>query len=223
MKLLIPFTRACSRRLPTGSSRQAKLSLLKKHKAKKIILYAPTFSPSLTSAPYLLAEFEELAKNKSYLILCKFHDLMATEMIAAYKELERKYDNIIFEEERNIIKFLYISDLMISDTSSVVYEFLLLDKPVITYKNSSKNIKWRNSTIYKNLSKLIKESLTIDPFKLERTEIRELYHPYNDSKSAERMLDAVRKYIRVHGVPEKRKLSFLRRRKINRIFGRLKA
>jgi CDP-ribitol ribitolphosphotransferase len=48
-----------------------KLALLKKSKAKKIILYAPTFSPSLTSAPHLLTQIEELAKSKEYLIVIK--------------------------------------------------------------------------------------------------------------------------------------------------------
>jgi len=201
---------------------QAKLAMLLKYKVKKIILYAPTFSPSLTSAPYLLNEIEELAKNSSYLILCKFHDLMDKGLIADYKELGRKHKNIVFEEERNISKFLYLADILISDTSSVVYEFLLLDKPVITFKSSSKNIVWKDSKVYKNLVKLVVESFSIDPFKQQRAIIREEYHPYNDGNSALRMLAAVRKYIHTNGVPEKRKLSFLRRRKIHKIFGKIK-
>ena len=107
-----------------------KLILLKKSKAKKIILYAPTFSPSLTSASHLFTQIEKLAKSKEYLILIKFHDLMAADLIDSYKKLSMSFENVLFIEERNIIKYLLISDLMISDTSSVVYEFLLLDKPV---------------------------------------------------------------------------------------------
>jgi len=119
-----------------------KKELLNKYSANKIVLYAQTFSPSLTSGSFLIDEFKALAKNRAYLILVKFHDLMSVELIENYKKLAHEYENIIFEEERNIIKFLLMADIMISDTSSVVYEFLLLDKPVVTFKSSSKNIQW---------------------------------------------------------------------------------
>ena len=93
-----------------------KLTLLKKSKAKKIILYAPTFSPSLTSAPHLLTQIKELANSKQYLIVIKFHDLMAKDLIDSYKKLSMCFENVLFIEERNIIKYLLIADLMISDT-----------------------------------------------------------------------------------------------------------
>ena len=130
-----------------------KLILLKKSKAKKIILYAPTFSPSLTSASHLFTQIEKLAKSKEYLILIKFHDLMAADLIDSYKKLSMSFENVLFIEERNIIKYLLISDLMISDTSSVVYEFLLLDKPVITFKNNSLAVKWDNQLSFTRFSK----------------------------------------------------------------------
>ena len=130
-----------------------KLILLKKSKAKKIILYAPTFSPSLTSASHLFTQIEKLAKSKEYLILIKFHDLMAADLIDSYKKLSMSFENVLFIEERNIIKYLLISDLMISDTSSVVYEFLLLDKPVITFKNNSLAVKWDNQLSFTWFSK----------------------------------------------------------------------
>ena len=147
-----------------------KLILLKKSKAKKIILYAPTFSPSLTSASHLFTQIEKLAKSKEYLILIKFHDLMAADLIDSYKKLSMSFENVLFIEERNIIKYLLISDLMISDTSSVVYEFLLLDKPVITFKNNSLAVKWDNQLSYNGLVNRVAENLLEDPFKQERLE-----------------------------------------------------
>lgn len=197
-----------------------KADLLKKHQAQKIVLYAPTFSPSLTSAPFLIEEFKKLAENKSNLILIKFHDLMAADLIASYKQLDNDFSNIIFEEERNIVKFLLMADIMISDTSSVVYEFSVLNKPVITFKSSSKNIQWDNSESYSNLSEKIESNLNEDAFKINRQSVIDQYHPYNDGNSALRMVDAVLTYIQTNGVPEKRKLSFLRRLKIHKLFGK---
>lgn len=197
-----------------------KTALLKKHKAEKLILYAPTFSPSLTSGPHLLREIQELSKEENYLILVKFHDLMAPEIVKEYEKLARSIPNIILEEEPNIVKFLLMADLMISDTSSVVYEFLLLDKPVITFKSSSEVKVWDNATEYSGLPRKVRINLEQDPYQEERKEIIAAYHPYNDGRSAERMVIAVKEYITEKGVPERRKLPFLRRRKINRMFRR---
>jgi hypothetical protein len=198
-----------------------KLSLLKKYSAKKIILYAPTFSPSLTSAPYVLSQIEELASEKKYLIVIKFHDLMADDLIDSYKKLSMSFENVLFIEERNIIKYLLIADLMISDTSSVVYEFLLLDKPVITFKNNSDAIKWDNLLSFTSLVKRVRENLLEDLFKEQRLKILKEYHPYTDGNSAKRMVEAVEDYIKKNGVPEKRLLSWFRRYKINKIFRKI--
>ena len=198
-----------------------KLILLKKSKAKKIILYAPTFSPSLTSASHLFTQIEKLAKSKEYLILIKFHDLMAADLIDSYKKLSMSFENVLFIEERNIIKYLLISDLMISDTSSVVYEFLLLDKPVITFKNNSLAIKWDNQLLFKGLVNRVAENLLEDPFKQQRLEILKEYHPYTDGNSANRMVDTVEEYIKKNGVPKKRVISWFRRYKINKIFRKI--
>jgi len=198
-----------------------KLSLLKKYSAKKIILYAPTFSPSLTSAPHLLSQIEELALEKEYLIVIKFHDLMAKNLIDSYKKLSMSFKNVLFIEERNIIKYLLIADLMISDTSSVVYEFLLLDKPVITFKNNSLAINWDNLLSFNGLVKSVVRNLLEDPFKEQRLKVLKEYHPYTDGNSAKRMVEAVEEYIKRNGVPEKRLISWFRRYKINKIFSRI--
>ena len=197
------------------------LSLLKKYSAKKIILYAPTFSPSLTSAPHLLSQIEELALEKEYLIVIKFHDLMAKNLIDSYKKLSMSFKNVLFIEERNIIKYLLIADLMISDTSSVVYEFLLLDKPVITFKNNSLAINWDNLLSFNGLVKSVVRNLLEDPFKEQRLKVLKEYHPYTDGNSAKRMVEAVEEYIKRNGVPEKRLISWFRRYKINKIFRRI--
>lgn len=205
-----------------GKYETEKQELLEKYGASKIILYAPTFSPSLTSAPFLISEVENLAEKKDYLILIKFHDLMAPDVIKKYKELAKNTDNVVVEEEPNIVKFLLMADLMISDTSSVVYEFLLLDKPVITFRNNSGNILWDNSREYSGLSQKVAANLDEDRFDAERQKIIQNYHPYNDGRSAERMVEAVEDYIEEHGVPERRRLPILRRRKMNRMFRRKK-
>lgn len=96
----------------------------------------------------------------------------------------------------------------------------MLDKPVITFGNINENIQWDNRTEKEELQKAVSENLTTDPFSEKRAKVIAEYHPYNDRKSSERMIQEIEKYIEKHGVPEKRNLSLFRKYKINKTFNR---
>jgi len=185
------------------------------YKAK--LLYAPTFSPSLTSASKYKKALFDLCENKDYLLVIKFHDKMDKSIIEDYKKTAAQYENAIYIEDADVIPVLQECDLMISDTSSVVYEFLLLDKPVITLESKSSHIKWDDINSPQKLAESIEKNLKNDPHKSSRTWFIQNYHPYLDGKSSQRMLEAVEDYITKNGVPEKRKLPFLRKRKMNKL------
>lgn len=197
-----------------------KKAILQQFNTDKIVLYAPTFSPSLTSAPYLLQEIKNLAETTGYVILIKLHDLMDPKWIKAYKRLSYEVNNVIFKEDKNIIKSLIQADILVSDTSSVIYEFILLDKPVISFKNIADKVLWDNSKSYTGLTQKVLDNFNLDPHAAERAYINMQFHPYQDGKSALRMVNAVKEYIEIHGVPEERKLSLARRLKIDSMFGK---
>ena len=197
-----------------------KKAILQQFSTDKIVLYAPTFSPSLTSAPYLLQEIKNLAETTGYVILIKLHDLMDPKWIKAYKRLSYEVNNVIFKEDKNIIKSLIQADILVSDTSSVIYEFILLDKPVISFKNIADKVLWDNSKSYTGLTQKVLDNFNLDPHAAERAYINMQFHPYQDGKSALRMVNAVKEYIEIHGVPEERKLSLARRLKIDSMFGK---
>ena len=69
---------------------------------------------------------------------------------------------------------------------------------------------------------MVARNLKQDPYREERKQVIASYHPYQDGRSAYRMVEAVKDYIARNGVPERRKLPILRRRKINRMFKRKK-
>ena len=144
---------------------------------------------------------------------------MNPEVAAEYKRDAAARKNVQVVEEGNILKSLIMADIMISDTSSVVYEFILLNKPVITLNSASKNITWNNIQAPEELENALIQELTEDRFREKRQLTIQQYHPYTDGKSSVRMVTAVEEYISKHGVPERRKLNLYRRFKMNRMFG----
>lgn len=101
---------------------------------KKTILYAPTFFPSsIERMPDSFA-----SDFKEYNLLIKPHYLTYERkkyknQIKKFKKWE-EFDNctVLPLTEYNLVPFLNISDVMISDESSAMFEFAALDKPVIS-------------------------------------------------------------------------------------------
>jgi CDP-glycerol glycerophosphotransferase (TagB/SpsB family) len=91
-----------------------------------ILLYAPTFPTKYTSAPDLHDSIKNLNNGKFNWII-KFHPLMDKLIQGQYKQLENK--NLRVVDELNILPIMAGSDLLITDTSSVAYEFLSFDRP----------------------------------------------------------------------------------------------
>lgn len=119
---------------------------------KKTILYAPTFFPS--SIERMSYNFPDDFKN--YNIIVKPHYLSYSRN--KYKkhikkfDLWKKFSNCIIcdVDEYNIVPFLHICDIMISDESSAIFEFTALNKPVIL--NKFLKLRW---SYYLNPKKLL--------------------------------------------------------------------
>jgi len=193
--------------------------ILSKNGKKNLILFAPTFSPSLTCAVTAKEKIFEITDNQDVYLLIKFHDLMDTKTIEEYKNLASSRGNVQIVSDRNILKYMIMSDFMISDTSSVVYEFILLNKPVVTINSHSENINWCDIPDSSNLVEVFSKELVEDNFRRARQKVIDMYHPYSDGKSSARMISAVEDYILRHGVPKDRKINFYRRYKMNKMFG----
>lgn len=103
------------------------------------VIYAPT-RPSITSSSLqmvgeqIINTIAEMEVN----FLIKLHD-------RAYKQWRRKSEdwkqkltrfersNVRLIEDYDIIPYLFISDLLVSDISSVINEFCLVDRPIVLY------------------------------------------------------------------------------------------
>jgi CDP-glycerol glycerophosphotransferase (TagB/SpsB family) len=157
---------------------------------KSTILFAPTFSPSLTSAPYLYEQITALVNEKKYNWLVKFHPKMDEKWITLYSQLIS--DNFKIVESSNINCLLQSADCMLSDTSSVIGEFSLLGKPVISLNNSQPGNYLINITEADELTNALIIALSPPETLISAiNDYAEELHPYSDGKSSLRILEAI--------------------------------
>lgn len=197
-------------------------ALLSAHGRKQIVLYAPTFSPKLTSLPYMKDALDRLVDERDILLTMKFHPLTRQEWVDEYREWASHRDNVIFVEKgENVTKYQMMADVTISDTSSAIYEFLLLGRPVITLRAISKDIYWENITNPSELTAAF-DRVQNDPESIDKMQwVQQNYDPHLDGLCCHRMLEAARDYISRHGVPAQRKLNLWRKYAGIKTFGKL--
>ena len=158
-----------------------------------LLLYAPTFPAKYTSAPDLLDTIHNL-NNSKYNWIIKFHPLMDKSIQEQFKQLENDHLRVV--DELNILPIMAGSDLMITDTSSVAYEFLSFDRPLIAYQALARKDKGINIQIPTELSSAIERSLK-DPDELSTNRascLREI-HPYSDGCSSDRVQQAIARIL----------------------------
>ena len=159
-----------------------------------IVLFAPTFSPALTSAPAFFDEINRLAGIHPWQWLIKFHPKMDPDWIARYQGLSAK--NIRVVTDSDVAPLLQAADMMVSDTSSIIGEFALLGKPAVTLNNSEPGDYLIDIAKAKDLEAAVVSAL--DPPNALQQHIRRYardLHPYNDGLSAKRVLVATQERL----------------------------
>ncbi|MEW9798057.1 CDP-glycerol glycerophosphotransferase family protein [Alteromonas sp. CYL-A6] len=153
------------------------------------ILYAPTFSPSFTSADALLSQIYALSEQQDWQWKVKFHPKMDKAVIARYRDAQNA--NLEVVESDSILPLLQRCDVMVSDTSSAITEFLLMHKPVVTFNNAEPDDVLINITDPSALTGAVTQALSGDGALTARiSEYCARMHPYTDGQSARRVLAA---------------------------------
>jgi hypothetical protein len=171
---------------------------------KKTLLYAPTWGP-LSSFPLISEKMEELSNQ--FNIMVKLHD-------KSVKDWSGQLQNgkLIPINDPNIVPYYLLSDILISDYSSVIFEYSVLDRPIILfdtdtehYNQQSIGYQWRDIGLRVNdfggLVEAIDRSLE-NPLEFhdQRQNYAKRIFKYLDGNSAQRAAKAIQEFAAAEGI-----------------------
>lgn len=180
------------------------------------VLYHSTFSPSWSAAETLYETVSNLSRRGDRDWIVSLHPKMSPDTVAKYRSLEGP--NLIFSTVDNILDLFPEVDVMISDTSSALHEFLLTRKPVVTYRNLRPGPYLLDIDAPDRLDDALTAALSRPPELMAAIAAHaDAIHPDRDGRSSERVLDAIDAFIRQGGRNERRKpLNWWRKFRIRR-------
>lgn len=165
---------------------------------RPVVLYSTTFTKSITSAPDLYKTIKRMLKAKDWDWIFSFHPKFSdSEVLKKYKKLAKTYPNVVFHEGGLVdAELLNRADVLLSDASSVIVEFMMLDKPVVTYRNTMPGDYLLNVTDVVSVENALEEALSRPAALMEQIRAYVGNHEgHLDGKSSSRVLDAVNNYI----------------------------
>lgn len=172
-------------------------------KGKKVILFAPTYrgrNRKTAYYPYGLIDFEGLyrcCEETDAVVLFKMHPWVPGEM-----DIEERFRDRFFPMNSypDINELFYITDLLITDYSSCIYEFMLMKKPMLFFafdldryavsrgfhRDYVSNVPGRICTTFDELLRAMREG-DYEFDKVER--MLPMYFDHVDTGSSDRVID----------------------------------
>lgn len=164
------------------------------------ILYAPTFRRG--EKEFGLDSKFDLDSIDAWLE--KIHARLYITLHPKYRNQSRKkeYARIYFVEDSDIYPFLSLFDLLVADYTSLIYDFLLLDRPIVFFPYDLKEYSEKEGLAFPYdshtpgpkaydvdlLMTTITSAFTNDTYREERARVRALYHTHQDGHSSERIM-----------------------------------
>ena len=175
---------------------------------KKVILYAPTFRDNQVNENgytyNVELDFNKLKNefSKEYVILFRAHYFIANKFDF------KKYNNFVYDVSKyeDINELYIISDILITDYSSVFFDFANLKKPILfymydynNYKNNLRDfyidLKELPGPILKKENTLIKEIKNIDnyskKYKKKYEKFNKKYNYLDDGNATKRVVEEI--------------------------------
>lgn len=160
------------------------------------ILFASTFTEDISCARVLHETIGKLAQRGDWQWLVTLHPKMAPDVVRSYQALAGP--NLEFRATDDILQLYVQADVLLSDTSSVVPEFLVQHKPVVTFRNRKPGPQLLDVQSVEQVLPALQQALQ-PPAELRAAIQRyaDAIHPYRDGRSSERVAEAAAEAIRL--------------------------
>lgn len=173
-------------------------------KGKKVVLYAPTFrGDAIYEKKSLSIDLKRVTESlgKDYAVLYKMHPILSVESMG-------ENPNLYNMSNENIYELFSITDILVSDFSSIIMDFTILEKPILLYtpdlevyeKERGLYVDYKTfapGKILYNEDELIDE-IKSDNYDLEKVKkIKEEFYDYKDDKSSKRIAKFIFKLINI--------------------------
>lgn len=101
-------------------------------KGKKLVLYAPTFRDKEADEPKVYLEIDKMARELSdeYVIGLRLHPFVASRFVLS-DDFQGKVVN--FSSYDNLNTLLMATDILITDYSSIIFEYCVLGRPILFF------------------------------------------------------------------------------------------
>lgn len=179
----------------------------------KVILYAPTFRDTNRYNRETPIDWEKLndllvEKSATFLIKLHRHDYSMV--------MKKEYSNIkVLDNESDMYPLFSNTDLLITDYSSIFFDFLLTDKPVLFYPYDKKDYLSKDRSLYddydtvtpghkaynfksfyEKLELFFENPMTLKESNLDYDAIKNMYNKFSDSKGAERTYQFIKSNLK---------------------------
>lgn len=171
-------------------------------KGRKLIMYAPTFRDNEVKSPKCMIDFDRWVSetDEDTVLLVRLHPYVS----AAYDDASlKKYNgrvvNVSSYDDVNTL--LYVSDALITDYSSIIFEYILLDRPMYFYAYDLKLFEDDDRGFYENYEEYVPGEVVTDMdglmaavksddrYQDEREAFKNASYRYTDGKSTERFME----------------------------------
>jgi len=202
----------------TGWSKVDPLFPLEKNKqnSKPTIMISSTFTTRLSLAKNssVVKEIEHLSKLGKWNFIAVLHPKMQRDIVEKFQSFQN--ENFTFYDTTDLIPLFKQADVMLSDTTSAITEFVLQKKPVVTINNNRPASYMINIQIAQEIEKALEYALSKPPkIMSELDSFIEVTHPYNDGKSSQRVIDACLDFLE-HKEVKRKPLNLIRKYKIRK-------
>ncbi len=176
-----------------------------------IVFIASTFTKRLSLAfnEQVYNNIKFLISLKKYKFIMVLHPKIPERIVKKWQKLNCDYFS--FHDTTDLIPLFKQADIMFSDTTSAIQEFMLQEKPIVTFNHHIPKSHLINISEASEIDSAIINALTypkniMDAMKAYNLEL----HPYFDGNSSKRVIDATISFLH-------KDKSYLKKKPINLI------